>query len=109
MECVNKSEKKNKKYTHGAVALEDVRAQIRLDKRSFAAVLCMPYRTYQDYAYGARSVPDHVLVAAKAALKRDRAIMKQIIVELNRDLDRRYPFGIQSEATIRMEVEEARQ
>jgi hypothetical protein len=79
-----------------ALALEDIRRGMRFDKRGMAQVLGMPYRTYQDYAYGRRSVPERVLVLAQEAARRDREIMAAIARDVEQEIARSFPQGIPS-------------
>jgi hypothetical protein len=94
---VHKVAKSSEEYTQaGALALEEIRRGMRFDKRMMARILGLPYRTYQDYSYGKRSVPERVLVAAKDAAKRDKDVMAQIIREVVMSIDRQFPQGIPS-------------
>jgi len=76
--------------------LENIRQSMRVDKRMMAALLAMPYRTYQDYAYGRRSVPERVLVLAQAVAVRDREIVAQITRDVEAEIARSFPRGIPS-------------
>ena len=40
--------------------LEQIREEIRFDKRSFADCLGIPYRTLQNYCYGVNSIPKDI-------------------------------------------------
>ena len=73
---------------------------MRFDKRGMAQILGLPYRTYQDYAYGARTVPPAVIALAKEKQRADKALMRSIVKNLERTLDRQYPGGIPSEITL---------
>lgn len=91
--CVHDQPKISEKCTQ----LETIRKACRYDKRMFAHILGLPYRTYQDYAYSKRGVPDSVIAKALAAMKREREVMAGIIAEINSEIDRKYPQGIPSE------------
>lgn len=95
---MNNSPKKTEKCTQKEAAqLEEIRTAMRFDKRGMAQILGLPYRTYQDYAYGDRPVPVSVLVMAKEKQKADKALIRSIKKNLERTLDRQYPQGIPSE------------
>lgn len=96
---MQKSPKKEKKCTqNGAAELKALRLEMRFDLVSMAAILDkMPYRTYQDYEYGARPVPEEVLEKARAAAARDKEIMAQIVRDVAADIERRFPMGIPSD------------
>jgi hypothetical protein len=95
---VQKSVKKEKKCTRpGAAELKAIRLAMRFDMRSMAAILeKMPYRTYQDYEYDKRKVPEEVLVMARAAAVRDRELVAQIARDVAAEIDRQFPLGIVS-------------
>lgn len=78
--------------------MKAIRLAMRFDMRSMAAILeKMPYRTYQDYEYDQRKVPEEVLVMARAAAVRDRELVAQIVRDVTADIERQFPLGIRSE------------
>lgn len=62
--------------------LKSTRTAMSLDLRSMAVVLKLPYRTYQDYEYGKRGIPDDVATRAAVALQKDRQFMTRLTTRL---------------------------
>lgn len=95
--CVNNRTKNTKKCTHMTAAeLKTLRREMGLNLRSMSFSLDMPYRTYQDYEYARRSIPQEVAISVRELYKRDRQWMADFKRRLNADLDRTYPNGIPS-------------
>lgn len=90
----------NKKCTRmTAATLRGVRLEIGFDMRSMARVLDrMPYRTYQDYEYGNRRIPQHVADAVRKVQMRNRKFMAALPGWIQAEVDRTHPAGIPSAA-----------
>lgn len=74
-----------------AKELKKIRESIKLDMRSMAICLDqMPYRTYQDYEYGNRPIPQHV---ADKVLKLKRK-NKNFLQQIEKTIASEYPNGI---------------
>lgn len=80
-----------------ATQLKNARTEMRLDLRSMAAVLKMPYRTYQDYEYGKRGISLDVEIKVKTAADRNRQTMARIIAKVDAKIASEFPNGIMSE------------
>jgi len=71
--------------------LKSIRLSLNLDMRSMAICLGnMPYRTYQDYEYGSRSIPAKVVTQVEALKLRNQNFFKQI----GQRIAEEYPNGI---------------
>lgn len=70
------------------------------EKKLMAQALDLPYRTFQDYVYGKRKIPDHVAMAALDLILGDEQYMQRRYSpggEFDQVLDREFPHGIMSE------------
>jgi predicted transcriptional regulator len=67
--------------------LKYMRLKMGLDLASMAAVLSMPYRTYQDYEYGKREIPERVALKAEQAYEKDREFMAGIAARVDARVD----------------------
>lgn len=96
---MNNQPKKQKKCTHmDAGKLRRIRMAMGYDKRAMARALDgMPYRTYQDYEYGRRGIPQEVAKAVEELRRCDRDFMKHLRRRLAAEAARRFPVGIPSE------------
>ncbi len=78
--------------------LKTVREGIGYDLVCMAIALDnMPYRTYQDYEGERRKIPEKVAAKVREVVKRDQAVMKQILKKMDKLISKRFPEGIPSE------------
>lgn len=66
------------------------------EKKLMAQELGLPYRTFQDYLYGKRRIPEAVANAALALIADDRAFMAGIPSRVDEELLRTHPLGLMS-------------
>ncbi len=60
------------------------------EKILFKDELNIPYRTFQDYLYGKRKIPDHIAQKALDSILSTRKFMKQI----SASVDKHQPHGV---------------
>lgn len=78
--------------------LKALREEMHLDLKSMALVLDkMPYRTYQDYEYGKRGIPEDVSKKVFEAHRKDREFMAGMAARIDAEISRQFPLGIPSE------------
>ena len=97
---MNNRQKKQQKSTHmSADKLRSIRLEIGVDMKTMASMLdSMPYRTYQDYEYSNRPIPENVAGKVNALLKREVKFMRDLKRKIAADIDRSFPRGIPSES-----------
>ena len=84
--------------------LKALRQEMHMDMRSMSLILDkMPYRTYQDYEYGKRGIPESVAERVREAHRKDREFMAGIVARVDEEINRQFPMGIPSEISLQDE------
>ena len=79
-----------------SIEIEAIREHIKFDKRSMALCLGVPYRTYQNYAYGINAIPDSIARKADELLQINITFMQDLPDRVQARIDREHPHGILS-------------
>lgn len=78
--------------------LKAIRQEMGFGLGDMSIAFSMPYRTYQDYEYGDRKIPEAFAVKVTEYHRRDRELQSRTMKKVIADIERRYPFGIPAEA-----------
>ena len=77
-----------------AEMLKSIRKAMGMDITSMAILMGMPYRTYQDYELGNRSIKDSVMVRAREVQDRDTETTLRAVATGVDHVVSRFPGGV---------------
>lgn len=87
-----KSAKNNtKSHAMTPEAMRILVAGMGFNLRELSAVTRIPYRTLQDYYYGARAIPAHVAEKLREEARKEIEICNEVHADLERHIAEAYP------------------
>ena len=89
------TKKQQKSHAMTAEAMHILVAGMGFNLRELSAVTHIPYRTLQDYYYGARAIPAQVAEKLREEARKEIEICNQVHADLERHIAEAYPqrFG----------------